>query len=263
MNTLTVVKIGGHILDDAGKLPIFLNQFAAIPGPKILIHGGGKIATEIGQGLGIEPNYTDGRRITDAATLRLVTMVYAGLVNKELVATLQASGCNAIGLTGADGDLVRTMRRPVKEVDYGFVGDILPDGVRKQFLEELLLKGMTPVIAPITHDGAGTLLNTNADTIAQAIACSLSDRMSVQLIYCFEKAGVLADAGDEGAVLASINQEVYGILKERKVISGGMIPKLDNAFTALSGGVAQIIMGHAGDLPALISGQKGTCLKWT
>ena len=258
---LTVVKIGGNIIDDKGKLSLFLKEFAAVEGYKILVHGGGKIATEIGKQLGIEPNYIDGRRITDAQTLILVTMVYGGLINKNMVAELQAYGCNAIGLTGADGGILPAVKRPVKEIDYGFVGDVNSDNIKGELISKFLHSGLTPVFAPLTHDGRGNLLNTNADTIAQEIAQAMSHFMPVQLIYCFEKKGVLIDTTDDTSAINRITAKDFDELKEKGIISGGMIPKLENAFTAINKGVEKVIIGHADDLAALISGNSGTCIR--
>ncbi|HYC85030.1 MAG TPA: acetylglutamate kinase, partial [Chryseosolibacter sp.] len=190
MNKLFIVKIGGNVLDNPDALRKFLEDFAAIKQPKVLVHGGGKIATKLGEQLGIEANYVNGRRITDSETLDLVTMVYGGLVNKQLVAQLQQLGCNAIGLTGADGNLIKATRRPVKDIDYGFVGDIRPDSVNSSLMYFLLRQNTVPVIAPLTH-GDGTMLNTNADTIASVLAVALGKHFDVRLIFCFEKKGVL------------------------------------------------------------------------
>jgi acetylglutamate kinase len=260
MSTISVIKIGGNIIDHPQRLQAFLNDFAALEGGKILVHGGGKIATSIGDRLGIESQYVQGRRITDDATLEVVTMVYGGLVNKRIVASLQASGCNAIGLTGADGNVINATRRPVKEVDYGFVGDISASGVNTPFLLRLIQAGITPVFAPLTHDGKGSLLNTNADTIAQEVAKSLASIVSTKLIYCFEKSGVLRDAADEKSVISKIDAALFQQLQAEHVITDGMIPKLTNAFAALSAGVQNVIIGKAEDLPLLIEGQKGTTI---
>jgi acetylglutamate kinase len=258
---LTVVKIGGNIIDNVEKLSAFLKDFAAVKGFKILVHGGGKIASEIGKKLGIEPNMVNGRRITDAQTLNLVTMVYGGLINKNIVAELQALGCNAIGLTGADGSILPAVKRPVAEIDYGYVGDVESENIKAELVKKLMQYGLVPVFAPLTHDGHGNLLNTNADTIAQEIAKALSPYMQVQLIYCFEKKGVLIDAGDDNSVINCITSKDFTELKEREIISGGMIPKLENAFTAINQGVHEVIIGQAEELAALISGQAGTCIK--
>ena len=258
---LTVVKVGGNIIDDKAKLSSFLKEFSAIDGYKILVHGGGKIATDIGIKLGIEPNYINGRRITDKDTLNLVTMVYGGLINKGVVAELQMYNCNAIGLTGADADILPSVKRPVKDIDYGFVGDIESDSINATVISEMLHIGLVPVFAPLTYDRHGSMLNTNADTIAQEIAKAMAHSMPVQLIYCFEKKGVLADASDEDSVINSISQTDFEELKEKAIITGGMIPKLENAFAAIKKGVGKVVIGHADDLSALISGNAGTCIK--
>ncbi|NSL88146.1 acetylglutamate kinase [Chitinophaga solisilvae] len=248
MIDLFIIKVGGNVIDNPELLQTFLDKFAAIPGKKILIHGGGKIATRIGDQLGIKSNYVDGRRITDAATIDLVTMVYGGLVNKQLVAQLQARSCNAIGLTGADANIIPAEKRPVKEIDYGFVGDVQPDMLQTGPLKALLEAGVTPVFAPLTHDGNGQMLNTNADTIASSLAIALSDRYQVRLIYCFEKKGVLSDPNDDNAVINLINKEIYQQLLENKVLSDGILPKLQNAFGAIGNGVKEVLIGHADDV---------------
>lgn len=260
MEQLVVIKIGGNIIDDPAKLPAFLKDFAAIKGNKILVHGGGKVATEIGKQLNIEPAYVNGRRITDAQTLELVTMVYGGLINKNIVATLQSLGCNAIGLTGADGNVMPAHKRPVKEVDYGFVGDVESDKVNATIIKQLLEAGLTPVLAPLTHDGHGSMLNTNADTIAQEVAKGMSKVMQVKLVYCFEKKGVLADANDDESAIRSIDQQKFEELTQQGIVSGGMIPKLENAFEAISAGVNTVAIGHADELQALIEGNAGTTI---
>ena len=258
---ITVVKIGGNVIDDTNKLSSFIARFAAIDGYKILVHGGGKIATDIGLKLGIEPDYVNGRRVTDAATLGLVTMVYGGLINKNIVAELQSHQCNAIGLTGADARVLPANKRPVKDVDYGFVGDVGSDGVNTKFIVDIMALGLTPVFAPLTYDGQGGLLNTNADTIAQEVAKALAVAGNdVQLIYCFEKKGVLLDADDDSSVIGRISAAEFILLKERKIISGGMLPKLENAFAAIDAGVQQVIIGHADELAGLLSGNTGTCI---
>jgi acetylglutamate kinase len=255
---LQVIKIGGNIIDDEVKLSSFLKAFAAVEGSKILVHGGGKVATDIGRKLDIEPNYVNGRRITDAPTLDLVTMVYGGLINKNIVARLQSFGCNAIGLTGADGSVLPAVKRPVKDIDYGFVGDVTSESINNQLIKLFLQYGLVPVFAPLTHDGQGNLLNTNADTIAQELAKSMAQYMPVQLIYCFEKRGVLIDANDDDSVISSIAITDFNELKEKGLITGGMIPKLENAFTAIDKGVEKVIIGHADELPGLVSGKAGT-----
>ncbi|MEP6699702.1 MAG: acetylglutamate kinase [Bacteroidota bacterium] len=260
MDKLYVIKIGGNIIDDEKNLSSFLKEFAAIDAKKILVHGGGKVAGKIGEQLGIESKYADGRRITDAATLDLVTMVYAGLINKKIVAQLQAFDCNALGITGADANLIPATRRPVTEIDYGFVGDIQPGKMVAMFWDELLALALTPVAAPITHDGKGQLLNTNADTIAQEIAKTLSKTYEVSLIYSFEKSGVLRYINDDSTVIPVINSALYKELKAGDKIFAGMIPKLDNAFTALKSGVNKVIIGKAENLASLLKGTSGTLI---
>jgi acetylglutamate kinase len=258
---LTVIKIGGNIIDHKDKLSAFLKDFAAVKGFKILVHGGGKIASELGKKLGIEPNMVNGRRITDAETLHLVTMVYGGLINKNIVAELQSIGCNAIGLSGADGAVLPAVKRPVAEIDYGFVGDVESGHIKADLIKKLLQYGLAPVFAPLTYDGQGGLLNTNADTVAQEIAKALSQYMTVQLIYCFEKRGVLIDANDDNSVINCITSKDFMELKSRDIITGGMIPKLENAFAAITQGVQEVVIGQAEELAALISGNAGTCIK--
>ncbi|MFM6924073.1 MAG: acetylglutamate kinase [Ferruginibacter sp.] len=248
MEKLFVIKIGGNVLDDEAALVSFLNRFAAVEGNKILVHGGGKIATSIGKQLGVEPNYMNGRRITDAATIGLVTMVYGGLINKKLVAALQSLQCNAIGLTGADANIIPAVKRPVKEIDYGFVGDIKNDEVGVSSLKSFLDNKLVPVVAPLTHDGNGQLLNTNADTIASSLAVALSGVYEVRLIYCFEKKGVLENAADENSVITLINKEKYQQLLDDKKLADGILPKIENAFAAINSGVNEVLIGDANDL---------------
>lgn len=262
---LLVIKIGGNIVDDEAKLSSFLQSFAGVDTKKILVHGGGKVATKIGESLGIESKYVDGRRITDAATIDLVTMVYAGLINKKLIAQLQSLNCNAIGVTGADGNLIPANKRPVKEIDYGFAGDVKSDKINAQSWSSLLEFGFIPVVAPITHDGNGQLLNTNADTIAQEVAKAMSSLYEVSLIYTFEKAGVLLDVNDENSVIKKLTPAYYAELKSPVGTGGarifaGMIPKLDNAFAALNSGVKKVVIGKAEQLEYLINGENGTSI---
>ena len=247
MNKLYIIKIGGNVLDDESALDKFLKDFASIEAPKILIHGGGKIATKIGDQLGIESNYVNGRRITDERTLDLVTMVYGGLINKQMVAQLQNLGCNAMGLTGADGNLIKAVKRPVKEIDYGFVGDITPDSVNSTLLYFLLKQNVIPVFAPLTY-AQGMMLNTNADTIASVLAVSLSKHFDVRLIFCFEKKGVLKDINDENSVMRLLNESSYKQYLAQGVFSEGILPKLENAFSAIHSGVKEVLIGQAGDL---------------
>lgn len=260
MQTVKVIKIGGNIVDNAEKLDRFLKDFASIDGPKVLIHGGGKIATAISKGLGIEAQMIDGRRVTDAETLRIVTMVYAGLINKNIVAALQGEGCNALGLCGADGGLIRSQRRAVtaQGVDYGFVGD--PIDFNLDTAAILIDGGLIPVVAPITYDAAGrTLLNTNADTVAQAVAVGLAQRYPVELVYCFEKRGVLLDVEDDDSVISNINPTQYEQLKADGIVADGMLPKLENAFKAIrSGGVQSVVICSAERLT--MPGYGGTTL---
>lgn len=255
---LYIIKIGGNIIDDETKLNSFISDFAAINAAKILIHGGGKLATRLAEQLNIKQQLVDGRRITDAETLKIVTMVYAGYVNKNIVARLQSRNCNAIGLTGADGDAIRAHKRKHAVMDYGFVGDI--DVINTGLLKMLIEKKLTPVIAPITHDQQGQLLNTNADTIAQEIAKSLSAEYQVVLIFSFEKEGVLRDANDENSVLPLLDRKTFQKLKTDGNIYAGMIPKLDNAFAALDSGVQKVIIGKAENLNKLTKGNSGTSI---
>jgi acetylglutamate kinase len=260
MRPLTIVKIGGNIIDNSQKLHQFLLDFTAMPGKKILVHGGGKIATELGISLGIEPKMVDGRRITDIQTLRVVTMVYAGLINKNMVAQLQAKGCNAIGLTGADGNIIKAVKRPVKTVDYGFVGDLDVDSVSSTTINTLLKGNLVPVFCAITHDGDTQLLNTNADTIASALAVAMSSLYETKLVYCFEKKGVLRDVEDEDSLVKEIKLEEFEDLKEQGIVSGGMIPKLHNAFEAIKQGVKAVYIGKADELSNLDTTGLGTRL---
>ncbi|HXD78314.1 MAG TPA: acetylglutamate kinase [Puia sp.] len=256
---LSIVKIGGNIIDDERRLSAFLDGFAILPGKKILVHGGGRLATKIAEGLGIRQELVDGRRITGAETLKVVTMVYAGTINKNIVAGLQSRGCDAIGLTGADGNAILSHRRTTgASVDYGFVGDV--DAVNSSLLTSLLMLDRVLVFAPITHDGKGQLLNTNADTIAQELARALAGTFETSLVYSFEKSGVLRDAGDESSVIPRIGPAEYRDLKASQAIFAGMIPKLDNAFAALRSGVGKVIIGRAEDLPQLLAGKAGTTI---
>ena len=240
METLHVVKVGGAVVEDAQKLERLLCSFAALPGRKLLVHGGGRAATALSARLGIETRMVGGRRITDAATLETVVMVYGGLVNKSLVARLQALGIPAAGLCGADFDCVRSVKRPVGEVDYGFVGDIV--SVDAGALSRLLGAGTVPVIAPITHDGAGQLLNTNADAMASAVAAALSKYYAVSLKLCFEKPGVLADPADDGSVIPVLAAADIPALTASGTLSGGMLPKVEGALKALEQGVSEVVI---------------------
>jgi acetylglutamate kinase len=247
MDKLFIIKIGGNVLDNASELYSFLNDFASIKGRKILIHGGGKIATKLGEQLGIESKYVNGRRITDAETLDLVTMVYGGLVNKQIVAQLQHKGCNAMGVTGADGNLIQATKRPVKDIDYGFVGDIHHENVNRELLSGLLNQNIVPVFAPLTH-ADGNILNTNADTIASVLAVALSVHFHVRLIFCFEKKGVLRDVKNLDSVIHHLPRNLYEELLARKAFADGILPKLENAFAAIDSGVKEVLIGEARDL---------------
>ncbi len=258
MEPLAIIKIGGNIIDEEEKLSAFLAAFAAVKGKKILIHGGGKLATRLGETLGIPQQLVDGRRITDAETLKIVTMVYAGYINKNIVAQLQAKGCNAIGLSGADGNAILAHKRESGKIDYGYAGDI--DAIDAGFLAGLLQQDKTLVFAPITHNGKGQLLNTNADTIAGQLAIALSSDFDTTLVYSFEKSGVLMDVADESSLIRQINPSSYQQLKDQQSIFAGMIPKLDNAFAALGSGVGRVIIGRAEELQHLLSGRAGTTI---
>jgi acetylglutamate kinase len=243
METVYVIKIGGNIIDNPIKLNSFLQQFSKFPEKKVLIHGGGKLATDLASKLNIEQKMVDGRRITDAETLKVTAMVYAGLINKNLVAGLQSRGCNAIGLSGADGNCILSKKRENATIDYGFVGDV--QKVNANFLQTLLNANVIPIISPITHDGKGNLLNTNADTIATEIAIALTEFYDVNLRFSFEKLGVMTKQDDDRSWLRTINNEEYETLKNQKIIVNGMIPKLDNAFRAAASNVAKVQICHA------------------
>jgi len=249
---ISIVKVGGNIIDHPDKLALFLEDFAKLKGFKILIHGGGKVASKFAESMGMEVKMIEGRRVTDQEMLDLVTMVYAGLVNKKVVAQLQANNCNALGFSGADGNAIRSHKRKVKDIDYGFVGDV--DEVNGEFIFELLQKGITPIFSAITHNKKGLLLNTNADTIASSIAIALSKFYQSRLIYCFELAGVLKNIEDEKSLIPKIDFLLYKKLKEEKIISEGMIPKLDNCFNAIEKGVNSIIICKAERLLTLSEG---------
>ncbi|MEE0997856.1 MAG: acetylglutamate kinase [Paludibacteraceae bacterium] len=255
MEKLTVIKVGGKIVEEEDSLKSLLADFSAIEGKKVLVHGGGRSATAIAAQLGIESKMVNGRRITDAETLKVVTMVYAGLVNKTIVARLQALGVNALGLTGADLNYMRSDKRPVKEVDYGFVGDVKE--VNSELLADLISKGVVPVLAPLTHDKQGNMLNTNADTIAGEAAKALSKHFDVTLMYCFEKKGVLKDENDDDSVIPEITRPLFDEYVENGIIQGGMIPKLENSFEAISAGVTKVVITKASE----INGNCGTVIK--
>lgn len=258
MDKLYVIKIGGNIVDNVQTLDDFLHQFSQLEGLKILVHGGGKIATEIAKKLNIKQTMIDGRRVTDRETLDVVTMVYGGLINKNLVAKLNSFGLKAIGLTGADGQMIRAHKRFVEQIDYGFAGDI--DDVNGELIDGFLKSELTPVIAPLTSDASGSMLNTNADTMAQAIAIGMSNYYDVDLIYSFEKAGVLLDVEDEATSIPRLDPLYYKILKQENKIFDGMIPKLDNAFFAIERGVKTVVIGNGMMLKELVTGKKGTLI---
>jgi acetylglutamate kinase len=285
---IKVVKIGGNVVDNPSLLKKFVRDFAAMPGMKILIHGGGVMASQMQKEIGMVPNMIEGRRVTDEDTLKVVTMVYAGWCNRHITALLQAEGCNAIGLSGADGNVIKARKRPPvmveslgKEVDYGFVGDVSAESVNAGFIYSLLEKGIVPVFNAINHDGEGNLLNTNADTIASSVAismanyryrspkdvccrceectyCSDDGRLTheTELIYCFEKDGVLYDKDDDSSVIPEIGREMFASLKEEGRVADGMIPKLSNSFKSIDRGVARVIIKHAHNL----CNDKGTVL---
>ena len=249
---ITIIKVGGKIVEERESLMQLLDRFAAIEGKKVLIHGGGRSATKIAEKLGIESRMIDGRRVTDEATLGVVTMVYGGLVNKNIVAGLQARGGNALGLTGADCNVIHAHKRPVKDIDWGFVGDV--DGADGKMLSALIEQGIVPVVAPLTHDGNGNMLNINADTMAAETAKALAPYYDVTLTYCFEFPGVMRDPEDATSVIPEIRTDDYRKLKEDGIVSGGMIPKIDNAFNALDNGVTKVIITRAD----AIDGKNGT-----
>jgi acetylglutamate kinase len=257
---LHVIKIGGNIIDDPEKLETFLSDFSAIEEAKILIHGGGKLATSLAATLGIKQTMIDGRRVTDAETLNVTVMVYAGLINKTLVAKLQSRQCNAMGFCGADGNLIRSKKREQAEIDFGYVGDIVPGGVDVKQFTLFMNTGIIPVISPITHNGLGDLLNTNADTLATYIAQALSASFDVTLTYCFEKNGVLADPGNDDSFIPVLNKQAYLQLRSEGIISKGMIPKLDNAFAAFENGVKQVSVCHAQHISTINKRVTGTQL---
>ncbi len=266
---IKVVKIGGNVVDNPSLLREFVRDFAAMPGMKVLVHGGGVMASQMQKEMGMVPKMVEGRRVTDEETLKVVTMVYAGWCNKNIVALLQAEGCNAIGLTGADGNAIKASRRPPvhvdslgEDVDYGYVGDVTADSVNAGFIYSLLEKGIVPVFNAINHDGEGNLLNTNADTIASSVAiamakysyrsprevCSRCEEYETDLIYCFEKDGVLYDKDDDSSVIPEIDREKFAQLKAEGRVADGMIPKLTNSFKAIDSGVARVIIKHARNL---------------
>ena len=258
MESLYIIKIGGNIVDNPALLSTCLQSFAKVKGHAILVHGGGKLATNMADSMGVPQTMIEGRRVTDEATLKIVTMVYAGYINKNIVAQLHALGVNAMGLSGVDGNLIQAHKRTNTAIDYGWVGDI--DSVDTDLLIQLLSANTKLVVAPITHDGKGQLLNTNADTIAQSLATALSAKYAVHLIYGFEKEGVLKDVNDPSSVILRLDRPLYGTLKNQKVIFEGMIPKIDNAYLALDNGVQSVIIGKAEKMNELINGTAGTTI---
>nr|WP_293563719.1 acetylglutamate kinase [Prevotella sp.] len=256
MEKVTIVKVGGAVVEDNEQLAQLLTDFAAIPGKKVLVHGGGRRATKVAAALGIESKMVNGRRITDAQMLEVVTMVYGGLVNKNLVAKLQAKGVNALGLTGADMDVIHSHKRPVKDgVDFGYVGDV--ERANGKMLQTLIQEGITPVMAPLTHDGNGNILNTNADTIASETAKALAPYYDVTLIYSFEKKGVLSNPDDDNSVIPVITRSDFEKYQADGTIGGGMIPKIENALAAVDAGVKEVII----TLATAIDGKQGTVIK--
>lgn len=247
MDKLFIIKIGGQVLDEKKATQDFIRDFTSIQATRILVHGGGKIATRIGEKLGIESKFTEGRRITDEATRDLVAMVYGGLVNRGLVAQLQSGGCNAIGIAGADGNIFRARRRPVRDIDFGWVGDITAEDVNVAFLQQVLASGVTPVFAPLTAAG-GEILNTNADTIASVLSVALASHYHVRLVYCFEKRGVLRNIEQEESVITHLDEKEYLSLRKKKRLADGILPKLENAFDAIHRGVHEVVIGQARDL---------------
>ena len=252
METLKVIKIGGNVIDNPAALETFLKDFASIPGAKILVHGGGAIASATLKSMGIEPKMIDGRRVTDAETLKVVTMVYAGLINKNIVAALQKYGCNAAGLTGADCNAIVSRKRPATPIDYGFVGDV--ERVNADAFAMFLAAGVTPVVCAINHDGKGTLLNTNADTVASAVAAAMSKSYETQLVMCFEKDGVLYDNDDPESVIAAIDAPLFETLKADGRVAAGMLPKLSNAFDAIKSGVKSVVIKNSAKILEEASG---------
>lgn len=261
---LTIVKIGGNVIDNAAQLEKFLTGFVTISGNKMLVHGGGKIASNLSTKLGIEPKFHEGRRITDADSLEVAVMVYAGLTNKKITAILQSLSCNAIGLSGCDGNLLQAEIRPKVPIDFGFVGDIDKEHVNINLLDQLVSSGITPVVSAITHDGTGNLLNTNADTIASVLAQAMSELYDTELYYCFEKPGVMMDVNDDKSLIESLSYSKYLKLREESVIDKGMIPKLDNSFDALKAGVERVVICSSEDLADIIlkSKSKGTSIEF-
>lgn len=259
MKSLQIIKIGGNVVDDAVLLDNFVHDFVQIKTPKILIHGGGKIATELAAKLNVVQTMIEGRRVTDSETLKIATMVYAGLVNKNIVAKLQSNQCNAIGLSGADANVISGKKRNHPTIDFGFVGDIV--SINSKQIISFINQGLTPVFCPIIHDSEGTLLNTNADTIATQIAIELAKFYQINLSFCFEKKGVLRNPDDDESYIPVINRPEYERLKASKIISNGMIPKLDNAFDAINNGVHKVLLYHANQVATLETNLIGTQLQ--
>ena len=245
---LTVVKIGGNVIDNSEALDAFVHDFAQLPSPKILVHGGGKLATHLSQRLGIETHMVNGRRITDRETLDVVTMVYAGLVNKTIVAKLQKEGCNAIGLSGADANIIPAVKRPPQPIDYGYVGDIHAEQINATAIQMLMDAGITPVFCALTHDGKGSMLNSNADSVASAVAVAMSRLMPVDLVFCFELPGVMRNVEDKDSLISAIDEDIYRQLRQEGIVQKGMIPKIDNAFSAIRQGVNQVVIKHSANL---------------
>ncbi|QZE13599.1 acetylglutamate kinase [Halosquirtibacter laminarini] len=255
MQKVTIIKVGGAVVESPDTLNDFLNDFVKLEGAKILVHGGGRSATAMAERLQIETKMVEGRRVTDQNMLEIVTMVYGGLVNKNIVAKLQSKGLNALGLTGADMNIIQAHKREVKHIDYGFVGDV--DAVNQKAILQLLTQDVTPIVAPLTHDKQGNLLNTNADTIAASLATALAKQCEVTLYYGFEKDGVLLDANDDHSVIHAITPKEFDALKEQGAIHSGMIPKLTNCFDAIAKGVKSVYIGHISNINCP---QKGTNL---
>ena len=254
--SLSIIKIGGNVVDNPEALKSFLNDLNKLEGRKLLVHGGGVMASKMAKELGIEAKMIDGRRVTDADTLRTVTMVYAGWINKSIVSALQAIGCNAIGLSGADANTIPSVRRSPEPIDFGYVGDPNPNKINDKFISQLVESGLTPVFCAITHDEKGALLNTNADTVANTLAAAMSKSYKTTLYYCFEKEGVLRDIDNPESLIKTITKEEAEALKIEGVIAGGMIPKIDNSFKAIDGGVSEVVILHADNLLA----KRGTVL---
>ncbi len=254
MEKLTIIKVGGKVIENDDSCNLFLNNFAKIEGYKILIHGGGVMATNISTKLGVDTKYIEGRRVTSKEDLDVVTMVYAGLINKNIVAKLQKQNINSLGISGADGNSIQAIKRPVKEIDFGYAGDVTV--VNSDLFALLLRAGITPVVCAITHNKNGQLLNTNADTIASEISKSLCKLFDINLIFCFDKKGVLSDPNNDDSVIENINYDNYQNLKQENIVTDGMIPKLDNAFSCIDKGVTKVILTHHNK----ITGRNGTII---